>query len=182
MAFKRCPGRWESRALCIDAYRMSRVTGDQLRQLLDIPHATISTDSSSVTACHFEYTIDDFEREGATSADLREKREKRQAKLFIEHESATNLWPMRSQGSGGSRWRRAPGALHVRARRGYRNAIPTAGRRAPPVAYRHLTPRLVDHHEIHELRQAGIVRAARTLVFRDKQIDRAGRPWRTRQR
>ena len=61
-------------ALAIDAYRMNRITGQQLRQLLDIRSRY---DLDGVLKRHgvpLEYTLDEFEREGETSARLREKR------------------------------------------------------------------------------------------------------------
>ena len=61
-------------ALAIDAYRMNRITGHQLRQLLDIQSGY---DLDGVLKRHgvpLEYTLDDFEREGETSARLREQR------------------------------------------------------------------------------------------------------------
>lgn len=62
-------------ALAIDAYRMNRITGHQLRQLLDLPSRY---DLDGVLKRHgvpLEYSLDEFEREGETSARLREKRQ-----------------------------------------------------------------------------------------------------------
>lgn len=61
-------------ALAIDAYRMNRITGHELRQVLDVQSRY---DLDGVLKRHgvpLEYTLDDFEREGETSARLREKR------------------------------------------------------------------------------------------------------------
>ena len=62
-------------ALAIDAYRMDRITGHQLRQLLDIPSRYELDGLLKRHGVPLEYTIDDFEREGETSARLREKRQ-----------------------------------------------------------------------------------------------------------
>ncbi len=56
------------------------------------------------------------------------------------------------------------------------NRLPTALDRQPidhrqPAAHRDLAPRLVDHHEVHERRHAGVGGAAGSLVLRDDQID-----------
>ena len=62
-------------ALAIDAYRMNRISGYQLCQLLDMPS---SDDLDGFLKRHgvpLEYTIEDFEREGATSARLWQKRQ-----------------------------------------------------------------------------------------------------------
>ena len=62
-------------ALAIDAYRMNRISGYQLCQLLDIPS---SDDLDGFLKRHgvpLEYTIEDFERERATSARLWQKRQ-----------------------------------------------------------------------------------------------------------
>ena len=62
-------------ALAIDAYRMNRISGYQLCQLLDIPS---SYDLDGFLKRHgvpLDYTIEDFEREGATSARLWQKRQ-----------------------------------------------------------------------------------------------------------
>ena len=61
-------------ALAIDAYRMDRITGYQLRELLDIPSRYDLDGFLKRHGVPLEYTIDDFEREGETSARLREKR------------------------------------------------------------------------------------------------------------
>ena len=68
-------------ALAIDAYRMNRMSGHQLCQLLDIPSRH---DLDSFLKRHgvpLEYGIEDFEREGATSDRLWQKR---QAELATE--------------------------------------------------------------------------------------------------
>jgi hypothetical protein len=61
-------------AMAIDAYRMQRMTGHQLCQLLEIP----SRDELDRFLKHhgvlLDYTFEDFEREGTTSARLWEKR------------------------------------------------------------------------------------------------------------
>jgi hypothetical protein len=62
-------------ALAIDAYRMNRITGHQLQQVLDIPSRD---DLDALLKRHgvpLEYTFDDFEREGETSARLWQKRQ-----------------------------------------------------------------------------------------------------------
>ena len=61
-------------ALAIDAYRMDRITGHQLRELLDIPSRDDLDGFLKRHGVPLEYTIDDFEREGETSARLRQKR------------------------------------------------------------------------------------------------------------
>ena len=61
-------------ALAIDAYRTDRITGHQLRELLDIPSRDDLDGFLKRHGVPLEYTIDDFEREGETSARLRQKR------------------------------------------------------------------------------------------------------------
>ena len=61
-------------ALATDAYRMDRITGHQLCALLDIPSRYDLDGFLKRHGVSLEYTIDDFEREGRTSARLREKR------------------------------------------------------------------------------------------------------------
>lgn len=61
-------------ALAIDAYRMNRITGYQLGQLLEIPSRYDLDAFLKHHAVPLEYTIEDFEREGVTSARLWEKR------------------------------------------------------------------------------------------------------------
>ena len=62
-------------ALAIDAYRMNRITGYQLCQLLDIPSRHDLDGFLKRHGVPLEYTADDFEREGATSARLWQKRQ-----------------------------------------------------------------------------------------------------------
>ena len=62
-------------ALAIDAYRMDRITDHQLQQLLDIPSRYEVDGLLKRHGVPLEYTIDDFEPEGETSARLREKRQ-----------------------------------------------------------------------------------------------------------
>jgi hypothetical protein len=61
-------------ALAIDAYRMERITGHQLRQLLDIPTRHDLDGFLKHHGVPLEYTLDDFAREGETSARLHAKR------------------------------------------------------------------------------------------------------------
>lgn len=61
-------------ALAIDAYRMNRITGHQLRQLLDLQSRYELDGVLKRHGVPLEYTLDEFEREGETSARLREKR------------------------------------------------------------------------------------------------------------
>ena len=61
-------------ALAIDAYRMNRITGYQLGQLLNIRSRYELDGVLKRHGVPLEYSIDDFEREGETSARLREKR------------------------------------------------------------------------------------------------------------
>ena len=61
-------------ALAIDAYRMHRISGHQLRQLLDIPSRHAFDGFLKHHGVPLEYTIEDFERERATSARLWEER------------------------------------------------------------------------------------------------------------
>ena len=62
-------------ALAIDAYRMNRITGYQLCQLLQIPSRHDLDAFLKHHGVPLEYTIEDFEREGATSARLWQKRQ-----------------------------------------------------------------------------------------------------------
>src|SRR6266545_4292968 len=60
-------------ALAIDAYRTSRITAQQLCQVLDIPSRYELDGFLKQHGVPLEYSLDDFEREGATSAQLWEK-------------------------------------------------------------------------------------------------------------
>ena len=62
-------------ALAIDAYRMNRISGRQLAQLLDIPSRYDLDGFLKRHGVPLEYTLDDFEREGQTSARLHQKRQ-----------------------------------------------------------------------------------------------------------
>ena len=62
-------------ALAIDAYRMNRISGYQLCQLLDIPSRHDLDGFLKRHGVPLEYTIEDFEREVATSGRLRQKRQ-----------------------------------------------------------------------------------------------------------
>lgn len=66
-------------ALAIDAYRMNRITGYQLCQLLDIPSRYELDGFLKRHGVPLEYTIEDFEREGAISARLWQKRQEQLA-------------------------------------------------------------------------------------------------------
>jgi predicted HTH domain antitoxin len=66
-------------ALAIDAYRMNRITGYQLCQLLDIPSRDELDGFLKRHGVPLEYTIEDFEREGAISARLWQKRQEQLA-------------------------------------------------------------------------------------------------------
>jgi len=68
-------------ALAIDAYRTHRITAHQLCRLLEIPSRYELDGFLKRHGVPLEYSIDDFEREGATSARLWEKR---QAELTSE--------------------------------------------------------------------------------------------------
>jgi hypothetical protein len=61
-------------ALAIDAYRMHRISSHQLGQLLDIPSRYDLDGFLKHHGVPLEYTIEDFDREGATSARLWQKR------------------------------------------------------------------------------------------------------------
>ena len=62
-------------ALAIDAYRMDRISGRQLAQLLNISSRYELDGFLKRHGVPLEYNLDDFEREGQTSARLREKRQ-----------------------------------------------------------------------------------------------------------
>jgi predicted HTH domain antitoxin len=62
-------------ALAIDAYRMNRISGYQLCQLLDIPSRHDLDAFLKRHGVPLEYTIEDFDREAATSARLWQKRQ-----------------------------------------------------------------------------------------------------------
>ena len=70
-------------ALAIDAYRTNRITAHQLCELLDIPSRYELDGFLKQHGVPLEYSVEDFEREGATSARLWEKR---QAELTAERE------------------------------------------------------------------------------------------------
>ena len=67
-------------ALAIDAYRTNRITAHQLCELLDIPSRYELDGFLKRHGVPLEYSLDDFEREGATSARLWEKRQAEQAR------------------------------------------------------------------------------------------------------
>jgi hypothetical protein len=58
-------------ALAIDAYRRNRITGHQLRKLLNIPSGYELDGFLKHHGVPLEYTIEDFEREADASARLR---------------------------------------------------------------------------------------------------------------
>jgi predicted HTH domain antitoxin len=62
-------------ALAIDAYRTNRITAHQLCELLDIPSRYELDGFLKRHGVPLEYSLEDFEREGATSARLWEKRQ-----------------------------------------------------------------------------------------------------------
>jgi predicted HTH domain antitoxin len=62
-------------ALAIDAYRMNRITGHQLRNLLNIPSRYELDGFLKQHGVPLEYTIEDFEHEADTSARLWQKRQ-----------------------------------------------------------------------------------------------------------
>jgi hypothetical protein len=62
-------------ALAIDAYRMNRISGYQLCQLLDIPSRYDLDGFLKRHGVPLEYSIEDFERERATSARLWQQRQ-----------------------------------------------------------------------------------------------------------
>jgi hypothetical protein len=66
-------------ALAIDAYRTNRITAHQLCTLLAIPSHYELDAFLKQHGVPLEYSIDDFEREGATSAQLWEKRQAERA-------------------------------------------------------------------------------------------------------
>lgn len=71
----RDPSRAAIEALAIDAYRTNRLSTLQLRTLLSIP-STYELDAFlKAHGVALEYSIDDFEREGDTSARLLRKRQ-----------------------------------------------------------------------------------------------------------
>ncbi len=70
-------------ALAIDAYRRNRITAHQLCRLLQIPSRNELDGFLKHHGVPLEYTVDDFEREGATSARLIEER---QAELAAERD------------------------------------------------------------------------------------------------
>jgi hypothetical protein len=62
-------------ALAIDAYRMNRITGLQLRTLLNIPSRYELDGFLKRHGVPLEYTIEDFERDRKTGERLWEKRQ-----------------------------------------------------------------------------------------------------------
>lgn len=62
-------------ALAIDAYRANRITAHQLCHLLNIPSRYDLDGLFKEHGVPLEYSIDDFEREGLTSARLWDKRQ-----------------------------------------------------------------------------------------------------------
>ncbi len=66
-------------ALAIDAYRTNRITAHQLCELLDMPSRYELDGFLKQHGVPLEYSLEDFDREAATSAWLREKREAERA-------------------------------------------------------------------------------------------------------
>lgn len=66
-------------ALAIDAYRTNRISAHQLCTLLEIPSRYELDGFLKQHGVPLEYSVDDFEREGATSARLWEKRQAERA-------------------------------------------------------------------------------------------------------
>jgi predicted HTH domain antitoxin len=66
-------------ALAIDAYRTNRITTHVLCQLLEIPSRYELDGFLKRHGVPLEYSIDDFDRESATSARLWEKRQAERA-------------------------------------------------------------------------------------------------------
>jgi hypothetical protein len=62
-------------ALAIDAYRLNRITGLQLRTLLGIPSRYELDGFLKHHGVPLEYSIDDFDRQAETSARLWRKRQ-----------------------------------------------------------------------------------------------------------
>jgi hypothetical protein len=75
----RDPSRTALEALAIDAYRTNRITAHQLCMLLQIPSRYELDGFLKQHGVPLEYSIDDFEGEGATSARLWEKRQAERA-------------------------------------------------------------------------------------------------------
>jgi hypothetical protein len=76
----RDPSRAALEALAIDAYRMNRITGHQLRDLLNIPSRYELDGFLKHHGVPLEYTIDDFDREADTSVRLCQRRQNELAK------------------------------------------------------------------------------------------------------
>jgi predicted HTH domain antitoxin len=66
-------------ALAIDAYRMQRITGQRLRELLGISSRFELDGFLKRHGVPLEYSAEDFEREAATSARLWQKRQAERA-------------------------------------------------------------------------------------------------------
>src|SRR5689334_19777773 len=64
------PSRTALEALAIDAYRRNRITGHQLRKLLNIPSGYELEGFLKHHGVPLEYTIEDFKREADVSARL----------------------------------------------------------------------------------------------------------------
>jgi hypothetical protein len=62
-------------ALAVDAYRAHRLTGVEVCRLLDIPSRNDLDAFLKGHGVPLEYTVEDFEREGQTSARLRQQRQ-----------------------------------------------------------------------------------------------------------
>ena len=71
------PSRAALEALAIDAYRMNRISGYQLGQVLEIPSRYELDGFLKHHGVPLDYMIEDFERESATSARLWQKRQEK---------------------------------------------------------------------------------------------------------
>jgi hypothetical protein len=79
------PARQALEDLAVEAYRAHRLTGSQLRRLLDIPSRYELDGFLKKRGVWLEYTLDDFRREGEITAPLlaqrREESDREQANL-----------------------------------------------------------------------------------------------------
>lgn len=69
------PSRAALEALAIDAYRMERITGFQIRKLLGIPDRYELDGFLKKHGVMLEYTIEDFERDRKTADELWKRRQ-----------------------------------------------------------------------------------------------------------
>jgi predicted HTH domain antitoxin len=77
------PGRQALEDMAVEAYRSGRLTGAQLRRLLDIPSRYELDGFLKARGVWLEYTLEDFQREGEITAPLLTRRQQELARDVV---------------------------------------------------------------------------------------------------